>query len=83
MKQNLSGNGVLPQKHSKEQETGKRQKTITQSKNNQSLILIRYLLYPLSEWKEKPLGEIKRKQKILKRSHRVRASLKGFREGKG
>lgn len=62
--QNLNGNeNPTPTPDPSALKSRKKAGDHSQSKNNQSLILMRFLLYPVSEWKEKPLKEINGKPK--------------------
>lgn len=76
--QNLNGNeNPAPTPAPSTLKSRKKAGDHSQSKNNQSLILMRFLLYPVSEWKEKPLKEIKwETKKNLKRGSGARGSLK-------
>ena len=64
--QNLNGNeNPAPTPAPSTLKSRKKAGDHSQSKNNQSLILMRFLLYPVSEWKEKPLKEINGKPKKI------------------
>lgn len=77
MQQNLNENGISNPPLASSTLKSRKKARDHYSKNNQSLVLMRFSLYSLSQQKEKPLEKIKGKQnKYLRRIYGARGSLK-------